>query len=85
MIGTPSRLALAVRHNRLPLVRIEAASRMSTSGGLLEADLIAGPTSCWTVTANPFFSSADAKEGALGRPLSISRTLAIVIPVGPPG
>lgn len=40
IIGTPSKLARAVRDMREPLVRIEAASRINTSGVVLLAALI---------------------------------------------
>ena len=79
MIGTPSKSSRAARDMREPLVLMEAASSIKTSGEFLAAALIPLSTLWWTVTSNPFFSSAEANEGALGRPLSIRRIFAIAI------
>jgi hypothetical protein len=77
MMGTPSRDERTRRLIRLPLVRIEAASRISRSGSRSSEASSAEATLWWTVTEYPFFSRADENDGTFVRLLSMSRIFAV--------
>ncbi|OGO14723.1 MAG: hypothetical protein A2Y93_06055 [Chloroflexi bacterium RBG_13_68_17] len=50
MMGTPSSFARVARHMRVPLVCIDAASSMTTSGGRWRAASTAVSTPCLMLT-----------------------------------